>query len=494
MTSYIRESLPEPAQPKTRTSFPRLGALAMDTAMLAGVFAATSLGASAATGPPQFRSWVVFALSFIAVMALRGLYRERLRTSGMDEFAGVLFAASLASVATLAEWELSGATSGAGRDVLRLFVFTAVYVGGGRIAVLRMVREARLEGEYLRPTLIVGAGRVGRLVARRLRDAPELGLRPIGFLDKDPLGPLPDGDSALPVLGASWDLERVLAAHHVEQVLIAFSTAPDDVILRLVRRCDELGVRVAYVPRFFEKITRRLTVDHIGGLPLISASAPDPRGMQFAIKYALDRVLAGLLLIAVAPIIGAAVLAVRIRMGSPVFFRQQRVGLDGRQFEILKLRSMTVTAEFEDEPAITGLGAFLRRTSIDELPQLLNVIRGDMSLVGPRPERPELADGFARQIYRYGERHRAKSGITGWAQVHGLGRGPERFGERALAERVEWDNYYIENWSLLLDLKILFLTARALLRFAQSDTGNDHVEALSAEEEPARAPAARTAA
>ena len=495
MAYQLRETMAEPAG-RPRTSLPRFASLAMDVALLGAVFAATSLGASAATGAPTFGSWLVFSATFVGVMALRGLYRDRLHTSAMDDAAGVLFAAGLASVATLAAFEVSGATAGAVQDVLRLFVFTVVYVGSGRIALLRIIRGARMEGEYMRPTLIVGAGRVGRLVARRLRERPELGMRPIGFLDKDPLGPLPDGDAAVPVLGASWDLERVVAAHDVEQVVIAFSTAPDDVILRLVRRCDELGVHVAYVPRFFERITRRVTVDHVGGLPFVSACTPDPRGVQFAIKYAVDRIVAGMLLLFFAPLIGAAALAIHLRMGRPVFFRQRRVGLDGREFEILKLRSMTIPENPEAEPAITPLGSFLRRTSIDELPQLINVLRGEMSLVGPRPERPELAEQFARHIYRYDERHRTKSGITGWAQVHGLGRGPARFGERALAERVEWDNYYIENWSLLLDLKIIFLTARALLRFSQSDNGKDHVDALAPEQEPAPspAPAARTAA
>jgi exopolysaccharide biosynthesis polyprenyl glycosylphosphotransferase len=466
----------------------------MDVAMLVAVFAATSLGASAATGAPAFRSWVVFSLTMLAVLALRGMYRDRLNVSAMDEFAGVALAASLASVFTLAEREVSGVVTGSGQDVLRIFVFTVVYVGMGRLALHRALLEARRSGEYMRPTLIVGAGRVGRLVARRLQERPELGLRPIGFLDKDPLAPLADGGSALPVLGASWDLERVVEAHSVEHVLIAFSTAPDDVVLRLVRRCDDLGVKVAYVPRFFEKMTRRLNIDHLGGLPIISSTAPNPKGFRFAIKYSLDRLLAALLLLVSAPLLALAALAVRLNMGSPVFFRQRRVGLDGREFDIVKVRSMTQPANPVEEPTLTRLGAFLRCTSIDELPQLLNVLRGDMSLVGPRPERPELAGAFARQIYRYGERHRAKSGITGWAQVHGLGRGPERFSERSLAERVEWDNYYIENWSLLLDLKILGLTARALVRFVQSDGGNDHVRALADEEEPAQPSTAQSAA
>ena len=201
-------------------------------------------------------------------------------------------------------------------------------------------------------------------------------------------------------------------------------------------------------------------------MPLVAPKAAEPTGWQFRVKYAFDRVLAGCAIVLPSPILIAAALAVLVSMGRPVFFRQLRIGRDGRPFEMLKFRSMAGVQDeaadgaagelapggVEGEDRRTRVGAFLRGTSIDELPQLINVLRGDMSIIGPRPERPEFVEDFEQRIYRYRDRHRVKSGITGWAQVNGLR------GQTSLADRAEWDNFYIENFSLWLDLKIALMT------------------------------------
>jgi len=277
----------------------------------------------------------------------------------------------------------------------------------------------------------------------------------------------------LPVLGASWDLEHVVREHDVEQVIITFSTAPNDVLLRLVRRCEELGVAVAVVPRLYERTTTRLSVEHVGGLPLVSAHPSDPRGTHVAIKYVADRIVSLFLIVLLAPVIAAAALATLLSLGRPILFKQRRVGRDGVEFDMLKFRTMRLAEQPERALALkdglapggvegadrrSGVGRFLRRSSLDELPQLFNVLRGDMSLIGPRPERPEYAAQFDRSVYRYVDRQRVKSGITGWAQVHGLR------GQTSIADRAEWDNYYIENFSLWLDVKILLLTVAAVFR------------------------------
>jgi len=264
----------------------------------------------------------------------------------------------------------------------------------------------------------------------------------------------------------------LIEEHAVEHVVVTFSTAPSEVLLRAVQRCEELGVRVSLVPRLFERVNTRLSVDHIGGLPLLSTHRTDPKGWQFAVKYLVDRLVAALLLALVLPLLAVAALAARVSIGGPVLFRQRRVGLDGREFDMLKLRTMRgapthgeADADWAQEQLgeavapvamqpdrTTRVGRLLRALSIDELPQLFNVLRGEMSIVGPRPERSHYVELFERNVYRYGDRHRVKSGITGWAQVHGLR------GKTSLSDRVEWDNYYIENWSLWLDIKILALT------------------------------------
>jgi exopolysaccharide biosynthesis polyprenyl glycosylphosphotransferase len=342
----------------------------------------------------------------------------------------------------------------------------------GSIAAAQFELRARRRGAASRRALIVGAGNVGRLAAKRLLAEPDLGLKPVGFLDDSPLPA--NGRHNLPLLGASWDLEEVVRRNGIQHVILTFSTASHDVLLNIVRRCEALGVAVSIVPRLFEKMTTKLGIDYVGGLPLISPQKVDPRGWQFQVKYMFDRLVAAVCLIVAAPILLVTALAVWISLGRPIFYRQRRVGRDGQEFGMLKFRSMSEGSDDEELPSLlpglapggvegpdrrTGVGRFVRRTSLDELPQLLNVLKGEMSLVGPRPERPEFTERFERDVYRYAERLRVKSGMTGWAQVHGLR------GQTSLSDRVEWDNYYIENWSLWLDCKILMLTLRSIFRF-----------------------------
>ena len=447
----------------------------VDAAMLAVACVAAAIGsASAGVMAPPTSSLIAFALFVLLFFALRGMYAPRIRPELLENLRGVVTATSLAAMSVLTLRELFGTPVDLAAQTVRPWAFATAYVAAGRIAVHWSQAQARRQGEAMRPTLVVGAGRVGRLVAKRLLANPQLGLKPIGFLDKEPMDAL-DGGVTVPVLGASWDLDEVIARHDVEQVIVTFSTAPNEVLLRLVRRCEELGVSVSFVPRLFEKVNGRVTVEHIGGLPLVSAHPANPRGWQFAVKYAVDRLAAAVALLLVLPVLAGAAVAIRLSLGRPIFFRQARVGRDGRPFDMLKFRSMRASSP-EDEPVEidlppdtapggvegedrrTRVGAFLRRTSIDELPQLLNVVRGDMSLVGPRPERPEFVGLFEESVYRYSDRHRVKAGITGWAQVNGLR------GKTSLADRVEWDNHYIENWSLWLDLKIALMTALAVVR------------------------------
>jgi exopolysaccharide biosynthesis polyprenyl glycosylphosphotransferase len=449
------------------------GALVLDLAMLlAGALAAElgSRGAGIASTAPVWL--VVYAALVLLLLGLRGLYSWHVRLQALDDVRSVVTATGLAAMALLTlRLVLPGDVDDLAGQSIRLWAFSAVYLGVGRVALDWAQVKARRQGETARPTLIVGAGRVGRLTAKRLLEHPEFGLQPIGFLDKEPLD---EPGLPAPVLGASWDLERVVEQQGVEHVVVTFSTAPSEVLLREVKRCEELGVGVSLVPRLFESVTERLSVEHIGGLPLLSARRPDPKGWHFVLKYTVDRLIAAVILLAAAPALLLLALGTRISVGRPIFFRQPRVGLDGRRFEMLKFRSMRAADEpvvlpdlpadtapggVEGDDRRTGFGTFLRRTSLDELPQLLNVLKGDMSLIGPRPERPDFVELFERNVHRYGDRHRVKSGITGWAQVNGLR------GKTSLSDRVEWDNYYIENWSLWLDFKILLMTIWAVRRY-----------------------------
>ena len=360
-----------------------------------------------------------------------------------------------------------------------MWLLATVMLAAVHLSLLLSERRARRAGEAGHPTLIVGAGKVGRLAASRLREHPELGLRPVGFLDKEPL--FSGDDIGLPILGASWDLERIVDEYEIEHVVVTFSTAPDEVLLRLLKRCEQLGVRTSQVPRLYERATEQFSVVPLGGLPLISSQARDPKGWQFAAKYVVDRAGAAVALVLLAPVMAALAIGVYASSGRPILYRAERVGRDGKRFGMLKFRSMRVEVDAEKTElalvsdsdngtgGVTGvdrrtrLGTFMRRTSLDELPQLFNVLSGDMSFIGPRPERTEYVEVYGQRIHRYGERHRVKSGITGWAQVSGLR------GNTSLTDRIEWDNYYIQNWSPWLDFKILLLTLSAVARPGAAD-------------------------
>ena len=449
------------------------GALVLDAAMLVAAALAAELGAPGAGIVKIAPVWLaVYAALVLVLLQVRGLYSWHVRLQALDDVRAVVTTTGLAAMGVLTlRLVMPGDVDDLAAQSIRLWAFSAVYLSAGRIALDWAQVKSRRQGETAKPTLIVGAGRVGRLTARRLLEHPEFGLQPVGFLDKEPLE---EPGLPVPVLGASWDLERIVEQHAIEHVVITFSKAPSEVLLREVKRCEDLGVAVFLVPRLFESVTERLSVEHIGGLPLLSARRPDPKGWHFALKYTADRVVAVLILLVAAPLLLVLALGTLVSVGRPVFFRQPRVGLDGRRFEMLKFRSMRTPVEpvvlpdlpqdtapggVEGDDRRTRFGTFLRRTSLDELPQLLNVVRGDMSLIGPRPERPDFVELFERNVHRYGDRHRVKSGITGWAQVNGLR------GKTSLSDRVEWDNYYIENWSLWLDFKILLMTIWAVRRY-----------------------------
>jgi exopolysaccharide biosynthesis polyprenyl glycosylphosphotransferase len=422
-----------------------------------------------------------FPVIVITLLASRGFYRERLRLQLLDEMGTIAGATAIASMITITLPVVVGAsTVSLPAQGVRLWLFSTVYLAASRASIVSSIVASRMSGVSPTPTLIVGAGSVGRVLAKRLIEHREIGLKPIGFLDKDPLQVvdfLQEGAS-LPVLGASWDLAEVIETHGVEHVLFTFSTAPHDVMLRMIEECARLNVRVTIVPRLFERMPNDTTIDFLGGIPLVSIHQSSPTSVGIRIKYAVDRVVAFTILLLTLPVLAGIALAIRITLGRPIFFRQVRIGRDGRSFEMLKFRTMRLadsTVDVSDnvvsvdvapggvegDDRRTRLGMFLRRSSLDELPQLFNVLRGQMSLVGPRPERLDYVEVFRDQVYRYDDRHRVKSGITGWAQINGLR------GKTSLADRVEWDNWYIENWSAWLDLKILLRTWLAVFRNAK---------------------------
>ena len=341
--------------------------------------------------------------------------------------------------------------------VLQIVLFTLPLVMLGRLITARLTATARNRGFDLDDTLIVGSGPVGQSVASALVENPGFGLVPCGFVDRF------DDQDDLPLVGDPEDLPGILQLTDVRHVVLAFGAASETELVRIVRRCPD-GVQFYAVPRLFELGVSHENVGHeVDGLPLVPLRRPGTACHMWPAKRAFDVITSGLLLLLTAPVMLACAVAVKLSSPGPVFFRQVRVGIGGRPFEILKFRTMKVNDDsasqwsVDDDDRVTRAGRFLRPTHLDELPQLINVLRGEMSLVGPRPERPHFVEQFGAEIEEYHERHRVPVGITGWAQVNGF------WGDTSIETRVRLDNRYIENWSLWRDLVIALRTIPTLL-------------------------------
>ncbi|HET6830659.1 MAG TPA: exopolysaccharide biosynthesis polyprenyl glycosylphosphotransferase [Solirubrobacterales bacterium] len=461
----------------------------VDAAMLALAAVASVLSAPAASLRTDVISLTVFCVLVLVVLVYFGLYRFSFATHFLEDARAIVAATAIVAMCMTFGRVLIFDNPDAAAQAARAWLFASTYViaarGGRHIVEMRRRREGVI-GER---ALIIGAGAVGRQFADRLLQRPEFGLRPVAFVDDDPLEFDDRSAPTVPVLGSQPverggtrlfgpGLEAALEELQVTHVVVSFSTSSHQAELDLLRRCQARGVTVSVLPRLFEGVTDDLELERIGGIPIVSVRPSDPQGWQYAIKYGSDRVIAALAIAVTSPVMLLAALATLLTLGRPILFRQARVGLDGKEFDVLKFRTMRDAAPDEGsapEPAAsegedvapggvegvdrrTRTGTLLRRSSIDELPQLFNVFRGDMSLVGPRPERPSYVRLFDESVYRYADRHRVKSGITGWSQVQGLR------GNTSIADRVEWDNYYIENRSPWLDFKIILMTGPALLR------------------------------
>jgi exopolysaccharide biosynthesis polyprenyl glycosylphosphotransferase len=475
-------SEPQRRRASTATRRARLR-LATDVAMLVLAGAIETLSASTAdvSTSPGWR--LAFGVLVLALLGLRGRYRAVVGQRFLDDARTILSVTAIAAMIITFIRLLYTDNPSIAEEEIRSWLFAAVYLIIGRGVLAMVIERVNTNRQGGAPTLILGAGRVGHLIARRLLAHPELGLRPIGFVDPDPLEV--ERPSGVPMLGSGEDLERVVQEHGVEHAIVAFSTAPHDMQLGISRALQRMKVSISIVPRLFEGVPDNIELERVGGLPLVSIYPSDPSDWRVGLKYASDRVLALIATVIVSPLLLVCTLGTLLTLGRPILFRQRRVGLDGNEFEMLKFRSMKGDPEDRGqanaawaEAQATGadldasdregdggkkhntsrFGALLRRSGVDELPQLFNVLRGDMSIVGPRPEQPAYVSMFEQRIRRYDDRHRVKAGITGWAQVHSLR------GDTSVDDRIEWDNYYIENWSPWLDLKIMLLTVLELLR------------------------------
>jgi Undecaprenyl-phosphate glucose phosphotransferase len=427
-------------------------------------------------GQPPFSQYLT-VLPFVALLVpvafhLQGIYRLRRGRTRVDDF----FAVLVGSI-----WAVLGGIAGTlfiqayyadpvlkdrgyfeiSQPAWALFlVFNVLLTYLSREIVRDVLSRRWRAGIGLKRVLIVGAGDLGRMVAERILEHRELGFRLVGFLDDRAASADVIGYRGLPLLGTVTETAEVCAREKVDEIYVALPIEEHVKMLGVVDFATRECLNVHVVPDLLQIIALRARLEDLDGLPLIGVNDVPLRGMNSVLKRGVDIALSsGVILFGAIP---ALIIAGFVKRNSPgpVFYKQTRMGLDGRAFTVYKFRTMHVNAEDasgpiwarDDDPRATTIGKWLRRFDIDELPQFLNVFRGDMSIVGPRPERPFFVQQFKQRIPQYMLRHKVKAGITGWAQVNGWR------GNTSLEKRIEFDLYYIENWSLRLDFKIMWLT------------------------------------
>jgi Undecaprenyl-phosphate glucose phosphotransferase len=423
-------------------------------------------------GTPPLRQYLTL-LPFIAVLVplgfhLQSLYRLRRGRSRVDDFFAVFVGSILAVLmgvgATLyVRIYISPNDHGAyevSQAVWVLFLALNVTLTYALRQLMREVFERRWRsGIGLRRVLIAGSGELGRLVADKIIEHRELGYQIVGFVDDRATGDHL-GYRGLPLLGTIDHTADIATREAVDHLYVAL---PPEQHVRMIELLDITSrecIDVKVVPDLLQVIALRARLEDLDGVPVININEPSLQGVNALVKRAIDIMISSAALVVFALPIAVIAALVRLTSKGPAFFRQERMGLDGKSFSIVKFRSMHDEAEKDtgpvwtqrNDPRVTALGRFLRRSNLDELPQLWNVFRGDMSIVGPRPERPHFVEQFKHRIPQYMLRHKVKSGLTGWAQVNGWR------GNTALDKRIEYDLYYIENWSVRLDLKIMWLT------------------------------------
>jgi exopolysaccharide biosynthesis polyprenyl glycosylphosphotransferase len=411
--------------------------------------------------PQQWRAHVSMAVLGLVLLTGGARYRARLHLSVLDELPMLLgrLLAAAAVVATVIAMRHE-------QDAVTTFLVNAALATGlvvaGRLGTTRLVALGRGRRVTQHRTVLIGGGALTAELSAILRRHPRYGLSVVGFVDdaRDCVA-----EAVLPQLGGLADLDAAIRDHDADVLLIADGDFAERRLLDIVRTREAQRCDLLMVPRLHHFAMQTGLGDHIGSIPVYRVRTPNLRGPAWMVKRAFDVVVAGVGLVVVAPVMAVCGLAVLAEGGRGVIFRQPRVGRDGVVFDCLKLRSMRPASEADSattwsvagDDRVGPVGRFLRRTSLDELPQLWNIVRGDMTLVGPRPERPHFVDRFSVEYDRYAHRHRVQAGLTGLAQVSGLR------GDTSIADRARFDNYYIEHWSLWLDIKIIVRTFSEVL-------------------------------
>ena len=413
---------------------------------------------------PIIAYWSILLLhtaSVVVAFAFSGLYRQVRSLARVEEFLGIFVSSTVATLMGVALDSLFLKNSPTELDYSRGMVFygwvlTILFVTVSRVMHGQVRARLRRRGWGRDRVLVVGTGEVGRMIVQKIQSNPGLGYEVVGMVSVNGQisSPMP-----APVMGEASSLAAIISEHQVEEVIIGLPEATHQEILALISECERGKVTIKVYPDVFQIMASQVSIGDLGGVPLLTVRDIALRGWRRSAKRAMDAAGGAFLLVLLSPLMMLMAVLIKLDSRGPVFYAQERMGLDAQSFRMLKFRSMRTDAEsggpgwtVKDDPRVTRLGRLIRQINIDELPQLINVILGEMSLVGPRPERPFYVEQFRRSIPRYMDRHWEKAGMTGWAQANGLR------GDTSISERTKYDLWYIENWSLLLDIRIIVRT------------------------------------
>ncbi|HHT9158969.1 MAG TPA: undecaprenyl-phosphate glucose phosphotransferase [Candidatus Brocadiaceae bacterium] len=412
---------------------------------------------------PPFKIYLTLLIFMIplwgTVFKVFGLYRPRRISTRFSEVVDIGKASTFATLILISltylfrQYEFSRLT------FLYFWLINIVFLSLTRTLFREFLRLLRKKGYNQRFALVVGTEKLSQDLINKLQKHPELGIHISGFLSND-TNSIGNEIQRIKVLGKYSEIREIIKKLGIDIVFIALPYHAHSQLKEVLDYIADETVSIIVLPDLFEFVTLRGSVSDFDGMPLISLRDSPLYGWNIIVKRFLDIVFSSFVLTFMSPVMLLITILIKLNSEGPVLFKQERMGLDGKLFNILKFRTMDVNAEQEtgpvwakkDDPRCTKIGKFLRMTSLDELPQFINVLRGDMSIVGPRPERPVFIENFRNTIPKYMLRHKMKAGITGWAQISGWR------GNTSLEKRIEYDLYYIENWSLIFDLKIIWLT------------------------------------
>jgi len=415
----------------------------------------------------------LFLITHLVIFYFQGFYKTKLKRTKLDDFFAVTLNTILSLALIMAVMNYLYSYSQGAAPLFKMefklshwflavyFVIVIFMISFLRNQIYYYMKRRYARGFNLQNVLIIGAGEMGKSVAQKLFKYKDLGFVVEGFLDDEKkAGEMIDIDGGAKVIGPLSELKSILERGEVSDIYISLDLSSYPKILEILKVADKYTVNVRIIPDLFQLLTLKASIQDLDGFPVINIDEVSLRGVKSFVKMVMDRVVSFLLLVLLSPLMLVMAFLIKITSKGPVLYHQERVGMDGKRFILHKFRTMIANAEEKtgpvmcksEDPRITKIGKYMRKFSIDEIPQLSNVLKGEMSLVGPRPERPVFVKDFRDKIPKYMLRHKVKSGITGWAQIHGLRQ------DTPIDKRLEYDFYYIQNWSLALELKILWKT------------------------------------